>query len=292
MNEDTRIAVCCYAGDQQQVEQMLDLYLHHQRPVVIFSPEDSKAIIQHPGVENRHFGKNQMLGPDSQATFLGYLKILLTYPEKYFLVNEPDSFCLDPKIPDYLYAEPDTVWTTGGGQPMSIEPPWFLSRKTIEAFIAVADSVVYSPDLPWVALYIGQLIQAGGLPWKRHLNCCLCPMSGVYDPTTKTVVSPGIYKWSPYDALSLAGKGPGEEGQVTGRGGPLDAPGSQFYADLFARGLKSGMAAARNGANMMHSCKSGVAARALLAEYQKYLTPSHSPHPLLRAQQSHRGVKA
>jgi len=260
MNEDTRIAVCCYAGDQQQVEQSLDLYTHHQCPVVMLSPEDAPVNIS--GVENRHAGKRAQLGPDAHARHLAHLKILLTYPENHFLMHESDSFCLDLKIPDYLYAEPDIVWANIGDAtadhhpgfppgcpPLSFQAPWFLSRKTIEAFVAVADQVVYHPNLEWVDLYLVQLTHAAGLPWRAFRDRCLCPMSGCYDTTTGLFFDPG------QTSLVLHSRP---------RGIPLDAT----MVAIYEEGLKIGLREVAKGANMVHSVKNVIAARALMEAYR------------------------
>lgn len=265
MNPNTRVAVSCYAGDQQQVEQMLGLYLHHECPVTILSPEDAPVNLAYPErVDNRHAGKRGQLGPDAWARHLAFLKILLTYPEDRFLIHESDSVCLDPKIPDYLYAEPDIVWSNNGestfdhwpGFPpgsarMSFQAPWFFSRKTIEAMVNVAPDVPYHPNLEWVDLFLSRLTEQAGLPWRGYEKCYLGPMSGCYDTTSGTFFDPGHH----------------EPGRGRHRGMPLDA-GTVVTYDV---GLKKGIEYAENGACMMHSVKNGIAAAALASAYQKYL---------------------
>src|SRR5258708_5855871 len=111
MNKNTRVAVCCYAGDQHQVIESLGMYLHHACPVVILSPEDSKAEINYPGVVNRFGGKRAYIGQDSLDRQAEHLRLLLEFPENHFLIHDSDSVSLDPKIPDYLYEQPDVVWS-------------------------------------------------------------------------------------------------------------------------------------------------------------------------------------
>ncbi len=265
MNEDTRIAVVCYEGDKRQVEQSLGFYLHHECPVVILSPEDSRAEISHPGVENRFAGKRAQRGPDAHARHLAHLKLLLTFPENHFLIHESDSVCLDPKIPAYLYDEPDVVWAnTGEADPshhpgfiegcpkMSFQAPWFFSRKTIEAFIAASDSVVYSPDLPWVDLYLVQLTHAAGLPWRGFKDCYLGPISGRFDDMTGTFLDPG---------------GEWEEAGTIFAGKPM----TPKLMKVYEAGLKVALQYVNSGANMIHSVKNPIAARELGDAYQHYL---------------------
>ena len=264
MNRNTRIAVSCYAGDQEQVEQSLGLYLHHGCPVTILSPENAPANIAHPMVDNRHAGKRGQLGPDAWARHLEFLKILLTYPENHFLMHESDSFCLDPKIPQYLYDEPNIVWSNNGqstedhwpGFPegsskYSFQAPWFLSRSSIEKLVVVAGRVAYHPNLEWVDLFLVRLTEEAGLPWRCFDNCYLGPMSGCLDSKTGQFFDPGHH----------------EPGRGRDRGSPLDPSTIEVY-DI---GLKKGLEYAENGACMMHSVKNGVAAQALSRAYQKYL---------------------
>jgi hypothetical protein len=190
MNPDTRVAVCCYAGDASQVAENIDLYLHHECPVVILSPEDSKVEI--PGIDNRSGGLAGHIGGHTLERERRHLEILLSFPEKYFMIHDADSVCLDPEFPAYLYAEPDLVWSNQvndgipqhqatfpeGWPHVAFQPPYFLSRKTIEAMLAVADQVVISHDMmPFIDYYMVQLTMTAGLPWRRFENCVCCPPS-------------------------------------------------------------------------------------------------------------------
>jgi hypothetical protein len=269
MNTNTRVAVCCYAGDQQQVEQSLGLYLHHDCPVTILSPEDAPANILADRVDNRHAGKRAQLGPDAWARHLAHLKILLTYPEDFFLMHESDSFCLDPTIPAYLYEEPDTVWSNNGhstedhwpGFPegsskMSFQAPWFMSRKAIEAMVAVSDKVQYHPALEWVDLYLVRLTEEAGLPWKGFRDCYLGPMSGCFDDITGEHFDPGHHDPS--------------------RNRPRGAPLKPSIIATYEAGLNKGLEYVGRGANMVHSVKNAIAARALSRRYQEFLAGAPS----------------
>ena len=274
MNNDTRIAVSCYAGDQQQVEQMLGFYLHHECPLVIFSPTNSKAEIKHPGVENRFAGGRAQYGPIAHARHLEFLKILLTYPENHFLMHESDSLCLDPKIPNYLYEEPDTVWSNAGNAmdynaakfpagcpPLSFQAPWFLSRKTIEAFVAAADKVPGPADDDrgsiewWVDLYLVQLTYAAQLTHKSFPDGYLGPVGGRYDAVTNTF----------FDPMPERDEATGYFFDPKAKRKPYSAYLAGAYADNFEKALTY----VRDGARMIHSVKNPIAAMALWAEYKK-----------------------
>ena len=193
MNEDTRVAVCCYEGDGHQVIEALEFFLHHECPLTVLSPEDSKVDVNYPGVTNVFAGKRAYIGQDSLDRQVLHLKALLQFPENHFLIHDADSVLLDPKIPDYLYAEPDVVWSNQvndaipehqssfpeGWPHVAFQPPYFLSRKTIEAMVAVNDDprvIKNHPCLPFIDFYMVQLTVVAGLPWKRLMNSISCPI--------------------------------------------------------------------------------------------------------------------
>jgi hypothetical protein len=190
MNKDTRVAVCCYAGDQHQVVGNLNAYLHHGCPVTILSPEDSQVVINHDSVTNRFGGKRAYIGQDSLDREAEHLRLLLEFPENHFLIHDSDSVSLDAKIPDYLYAEPDILWNNQVNDPIpdhqaffpdswphvAFQAPYFLSRKTIEALLAVKDDprCKASPMMPFIDFYMVQLAYTAGVPWKRYPDCVCC----------------------------------------------------------------------------------------------------------------------
>jgi hypothetical protein len=190
MNEDTRIAACCYAGDQHQVIKFLGCYLHHERPFVVLSPEDSPAEVRYPGVENRFGGRRAYIGQESLDRQRIHLQLLLTFPENYFLVNDSDSVCLSPKIPDYVYAEPDVLWSNvvNDGIPehqpaypqgfphIAFQPPYFMSRKVIESLLSVSEGITANPTMPFVDHYMVQLALKAGCPWKSFRDGVSCPI--------------------------------------------------------------------------------------------------------------------
>lgn len=194
MNEDTRVAVCCYEGDGHQVRYGLSGWVHHGCPLLILSPDDSRVTIDVPGcIESRYAGKRAYTGQLSLDRQRAHLSLLLEYPENHFLIHDADSVCLDPKIPDYLYEEPDVMWTNqvvdgipghqeffpSGWPHVAFQPPYFLSRKTIKALLAVADDprCQASPVMPFIDFYMVQLTMVAGLPWKRFLDGLSFPIS-------------------------------------------------------------------------------------------------------------------
>src|ERR1035437_3832925 len=185
MNENTRIVICCFAGDQVQVIRALGNYLQHGCPVVVLSPEDSKAEIRYPGIENRFAGKRAYIGQESLDRQRLHLQELLTFPEKFFLIHDSDSICLSPELPRCLYDEPDLVWSNlvnddipehqvtfpVGWPHVAFQPPYFLSRGTIEKMLAVADRIVANPMLPFIDFYMVQLTVEAGLSYRRFPHC-------------------------------------------------------------------------------------------------------------------------
>jgi len=259
MNEDTRVAVCCYAGDQHQVIGALEFYLHHGCPLVILSPEDSKAEITYPGVENRFAGKRAYIGQDSLDRQREHLKLLLTFSENHFLIHDSDSVNLDAKIPDYLYEDPDVVWSNQvnddipehqetlnryGWARVAFQPPYFLSRKTIEAMLAVADDprCKATDMMPFIDYYMVQLTMCAGLRWARFKDSISCPI-----------------------AIDLQKINPPAADLVT-----------------YSQGFKIAMGAVRNGgANILHSIKNPHAIRELAEAHKLWLAenPDKTPTP-------------
>jgi hypothetical protein len=223
------------------------MYLHHECPLVILSPEDSKATITYPGVENRYGGKRAYIGQDSLDRQREHLKILLTFPEHNFLIHDSDSVNLDPKIPDYLYDEPDVVWSNqvhddipehqstfpARWPHVAFQPPYFLSRRTIEAMLAVADGITASPVMPFIDFYMLQLTMAAGLPWKRFFDCVSCPI-----------------------AIDIVAHPVPNEHEI----------------EVYSNGFKIAMNLVRNkGANILHSVKDHRAMKELAEAHRLYL---------------------
>jgi len=163
MNENTLVSVHGYAGDLHQIRWLLPYYLHHQCPVAICAPEDSPitSSILSPRKEIRYInaGKRAYIGQlslDRQAIHLQ--KLLEAGPYQWFLMNDSDSVCLSPRLPDYLFADPSIVWSNVVSDEMhpraatypfprlAFQPPYFMSRSCVEKLVEVAPRVPADVD--------------------------------------------------------------------------------------------------------------------------------------------------
>jgi hypothetical protein len=210
MNENTLVVACGYAGDAHQVRQNMPLYVHHECPVVVMSPEDSPIDITTDNVKSRHLGKRAYIGAESLERQRLHLEAALEYKADHFLFNDSDSFCLSTKIPDYLYREPDVVWSNlviddvhTHQRPkdytfpqIAFQPPYFLSRKTIEKMLAVAKSIVVDPITPFIDHYMVQLAVAANLPYRGFADGVSCgttvPETGLPHTIGSTIVGDHI----------------------------------------------------------------------------------------------------
>ncbi len=193
LNPNTRVAVCGYAGDAQQVTSAMRMFTHHQCPVTILSPDDAK--IEIPGVDCRFGGKREYIGQLSLDRQREHLRILAAYPEEFFLINDSDSMCLSPKIPDYLYAEPDFLWSNlindnmefrqhgyypAGFPKLAFQPPYFLSKTGINTLLSCVetDNITANPKLAFIDHYMVQLAVKANFPWRNFHDGISCPISG------------------------------------------------------------------------------------------------------------------
>jgi hypothetical protein len=197
MNPDTRVSVHCYAGDGHQVRDALELYTHHDCPITVLSPADSPVTIE--GLDCRYAGQRDgsvehrlvdgairivTKGPIANQRQVEQMKVLLSYPENFFLMNDADSFCLSPKFPDYLYQQPDIVWcnhvndTLPMNQPgyagyppdfphAALQPPYFLSRRSMERLLSVVDQIVPNEVMPWIDHFMLQMAYKAKVPYRR-----------------------------------------------------------------------------------------------------------------------------
>ena len=180
MNPNTRVSVHCYAGDGRQVHEMLAHHLSHECPVTILSPDDARVEITQPGVDSRFGGRQQSLGALSIERQREHMRILLTYPENFFLMHDADSICLSPQLPQYLYDEPDTIWSNvvwleDQGERnesdkrrlphVALQPPYFASRRTLEALLAVSIPYVNLFD-GFIDHYMTHATVEAGIVWK------------------------------------------------------------------------------------------------------------------------------
>lgn len=192
LNPNTRVAVCGYAGDAHQVTAALRMYHHHECPVTILSPDDAK--IEIPGEDCRFGGKRQYIGQLSLDRQREHLRILMTCSEDYFLINDSDSMCLSPKIPQYLYDEPDFLWSNlindnmpfrqhgyypDGFPKLAFQPPYFLSKKGIETLLSCVEveNIPANPKLAFIDHYMVQLAVKANFPWRDFRDGISCPIS-------------------------------------------------------------------------------------------------------------------
>lgn len=180
MNPNTRISIHCYAGDGRQVREMLPHLLTHECPITVLSPADSRVEITEPNVDSRFGGQQQSIGPLSIQRQREHLRILLSYPEDFFLLHDADSVCLSPEFPNYLYEEPHTLWSNivwieDQGERnacdrrqlphVAFQPPYFASRGTLEALLAA--STPYRDQFDgFIDHFMVQAAVEAGVMWK------------------------------------------------------------------------------------------------------------------------------
>lgn len=191
MNANTLVTVHGYAGDAHQVRNALPLYEHHNCSVVIFSPNDSR--IEKMGKHICRFeGKRAYIGWDSLERQRLQLHALLDYPFEWFLLNDSDSVCLSPQIPDYVYTEPEVLWSNevsdmmharAPGYPwprLALQPPYFMSRRVIKRLLSVADRKnIFDGQTPFIDWVMMAWAVASGCPHNNYRD-------GASYPTTNS----------------------------------------------------------------------------------------------------------
>jgi len=127
--------------------------------VLLLSPVDEPVYVSHPQVTCRSVGPNDYNGDLSVERYKQQISALADYDVDWFMLNESDSFCLTPNLPDYLYGDPDLVranyanpwnWinTNNDPQPMAtlmvhdtaMQAPWWFSRRALLRMIDVMDA--------------------------------------------------------------------------------------------------------------------------------------------------------
>lgn len=173
MNDFTLISVHGYAGDADRVARHMPLYLHHERPVLVLSPDDAPIVrLDIPGsIKYWWGGKRAYIGQLSLDRQHEHLKILAAQPCEWFLANDSDSFCVAPRIPAYLYEDKDMFWSNEVTDPrphpsplpkLALQPPYFFHRSVLEKFLKVAPSIVMHPITQYIDHYMLQLVWAAG----------------------------------------------------------------------------------------------------------------------------------
>lgn len=176
MNENTLISVHGYTGDVDRVTRHMPLYLHHERPVLILSPEDAPILRTGvPGNIGYHaVGKRAYIGQFSLDRQHEHLKVLEREPFDWFLANDSDSFCIPPRIPLYLYERPDIFWSNEVPEPrphasplpkLALQPPYFFHKSSLSKMLEFAPGIVMHPITQYIDHYMLQLTHAAGV---RH----------------------------------------------------------------------------------------------------------------------------
>lgn len=209
MNANTLVVVHGYAGDQRQIEENLDMYEHHQRPVLILSPEDSP--INKIGPHHCRFGgKRAYIGQDSIDRQLAHLRILCEYPFEWYLLNDADSFCVEPKLPDYLFKDDELVYSNevkdfrvpgqryvdasqniditsapdyhAGFPLIAMQPPYFMHKRCLIRMVQAGRQEA-CPVTPFIDWYMVQACTATNV---RH-----SPFQGAHGANCETVTPNG-----------------------------------------------------------------------------------------------------
>lgn len=193
MNDGTLVSVHGYAGDAEQIRNLMPYYLHHKRPVVVVSPVDSPIApihlrTQQGQVSFKYAGQREYVGHLSLERQKQQLKLLLKIPAQFYLMNDSDSVCISSRIPDYLYQEdvfwsnevPDVMHTMPPDWPyprLAFQPPYFCSRRILERMVAATEKVTFQSCLQLVFIdhYMMRLADAGQIPHKHYIRGCSCP---------------------------------------------------------------------------------------------------------------------
>lgn len=207
MNENTLISIHGYAGDAHQIRFMLPYYLHHKCPVVILSPEDAPItaalVTKNPTVSYIIAGQRAYVGQTSLDRQIKHLQALLKFPHRFFLMNDADSVCLSPKIPEYVYAEPEVLWSNEIPDTMhhrpdpayswpriAFQPPYFCSREVIERLLSVADMIKADPTTPFIDWCMMAWCVGARTPHKTFRDGISCPSTTV---ETRYAMEGGIH---------------------------------------------------------------------------------------------------
>jgi hypothetical protein len=182
----TIVSVHGYAGDAHQIKALMPCYEHHNLPIVIVTPDDSRIESAGPHI-CRFAGKRQYIGADSLRRQLAQWKLLLDFNATHFLCNDSDSFCLSPKLPEYLYKE-DVLWSNEVSDlchkrpveyplpRLAFQPPYFLSRNILEKLIAAAPAVeIEGIQTPFIDWFFMAVAVKGNIPhnnFRDGMSCC------------------------------------------------------------------------------------------------------------------------
>jgi hypothetical protein len=191
MNEQTLVSCHGYSGDAPQVRILMQYLRHHQCPVVVVSPENAPLNARNVpgmGLAYRTGGVKAYIGQQSLDRQIEHMRLLLKFPQNWFLMNDSDSVCLSPELPRYLYDE-DVFWSNvvsdemhdRSGTPgykwprLAFQPPYFCSRKILEQLVAIGPKYKADPQTPFIDHCLMMWSIAGNIPYKNFPNGCSCP---------------------------------------------------------------------------------------------------------------------
>jgi len=156
LNPDTLIVVHCYSDDLVRVQNFLPVFTHHERPILLLSPEDAPVTLEHTGIAYASAGGKGWKGPQTIHRQVAHWRLALEYEPyaHWFLLNDSDSMCLDPQLPDYLYADPNMVWANvlchenehQEDDHPNLNPPYFMSRHVLQQLLDKAEEI--REDIP------------------------------------------------------------------------------------------------------------------------------------------------
>lgn len=188
MNPHTLVSCHGYFGDSAQIRGMLRYQEHHQAPLIIVSPVDSRIEKMGPHI-CRFAGKRQYVGQLSLDRQFAQLRVLLEYPFEFFLANDSDSLCLSPKIPQYLYDDSHNFWSNEVSDLMhqrkpgykwprlAFQPPYFFSRSILERMIKTEGTFETDMQTPFIDWLMMAICVAGNIPHKNFRDGVSCPTS-------------------------------------------------------------------------------------------------------------------
>lgn len=188
---ETCIAVHCYEGDAELVKRAMPIHKAHGCDIVCLSPTDSPVNI--PIAQCQFAGNKAYIGEQSWIRQREQLKILMTYPHDFFLLNDADSFCVSARIPDRLYVESeDTLWSNEVVEPrphaspypkIAAQPPYFLTRRSLQRIIDAYSKVPLHPITPYIDFAMIAWACEAGLK-HRSFEELETPSSYVFRPST------------------------------------------------------------------------------------------------------------
>lgn len=199
MNQRVLHSVHGYAGDAAQIEILMPVLEHHGFPIIIVSPDDS-PIPSIRGHIPRSAGRRAYIGQLSWDRQWAQMKMLLEYPGfDWHLMNDSDSFCLNPKLPNYLFEDENALWSNlvedfrkpgerytdasgsivwpadyhQGFPLMAAQPPYFCHRSVLEKLVKFGpgQACPTTPFIDWQMVYLPTLAKVKQHRFRKCASC-------------------------------------------------------------------------------------------------------------------------